>query len=173
MSAATWPTSCFSKPLVTPSTMLAIRLRVRPCSARCSPRSVGRAIVTSPSACSTFMSVERLWLSSPFGPLTATWPGAISTVTASGREIGFLPILLIARSSSPDVGDDLAADALFLRLVSGHHSARGADDRGACSAGHPRHVFVVDVAAPPGPGDPLQAGDDRPSVLRVLEADPD
>src|SRR5258705_376595 len=122
--------------------MFAIRLRVRPCRARCSPRLVGRSTVSTPSDCSTFISAERLCESSPFGPLTATRPGPISTVTASGTGMGFLPIRLIA--ASPDVGDDLAADAFGLRFVAGHHPNRGAEDRGAGAAVHARNLLVVD-----------------------------
>src|SRR5688500_6396043 len=109
--------------------MLAIRLRVRPCTARCSPRSLGRSTLSSPSSWTTFMSRLTSWLSSPFGPLTETWPGAMSTVTPSGTGMGFLPMRLI--SNSPDVGHDFAADAVAIRLVAGHHPARRRDDRGA------------------------------------------
>src|SRR6201989_1185308 len=123
--------------------MFAIRLRVSPCSARVSRRSAGREMVTTPSSCSIFMSGERVWLSSPFGPLTAMLPGAISTVTASGTGTGFLPMRLIC---SPDVGDDLAAYSLRTRFVAGHHAGGGADDRGPGPALHAGDVLVVDVA---------------------------
>src|SRR6478735_8347201 len=151
--------------------MFAIRLRVSPCRARCSPRSVGRCTVTAPSACSTFISGERRWSSSPLGPLTATRPGASSTVTASGNSIGFLPIRLMSRS--PDVGDHLAADAFLLGLVPGHDPDRGADDRGPGAAVDARYLLVVDVAAAARTGDPFEAGDHRATVLGVLEADLD
>src|SRR5215218_6016423 len=150
--------------------MFAIRLRVSPCRARCSPRSVGRATVTAPSSCLTAISCERRCLSSPFGPLTAMLPGAISTVTASGTGTGFLPIRLIA---SPDVSDDLAADALGAGFVAGHHPDGGADDRGPGSALHARDVLVVDVTAPARAGDPFDAQDERTAVLGVLEGDVD
>src|SRR5262249_21758004 len=119
------------------------------------------------------ISGERRWSSSPFGPLTETRPGAISTVTASGTSIGFLPIRLIASSGSPDVGDDLAAHALLLRLMAGHHADPGADYRGAGAAVDARHVLVVDVPAAAGTGDPFQARDHRAAVLGVFEVDPD
>src|SRR4051812_47069151 len=149
--------------------MLATRLRVRPCKARCSPRSVGRCTVRVPSSCSIFMSEERSCSSCPFGPLTTTCPGATSISTPSGIAIGFLPIRLI----SPDVGDYLAADSLGLRLVSGHDAARSADDRRAGSAVHPRDGVVVHVAAAARARDALDAADHRLLVLRVLELDPD
>src|SRR3954453_19854273 len=150
--------------------MFAIRLRVSPCRARCSPRSVGREIVTTPSSCSTVMSGERIWRSSPFGPLTAMLPGAISTVTASGTATGFLPIRLI---SSPDVGDNLAADAPVARFVAGHHADGGADDRGPGPTLHAGDVFVVDVAAAARTRDPFDPEDHRPALLGVLELDVD
>src|SRR5919106_3639003 len=154
--------------------MFAIRLRVRPCRARCSPRSVGRLIVIVPSSCATFMSGERSWVSSPFGPLTATRPGATSTVTDSGTAIGFLPIRLMVRfRRSPDVSDYLAAHSLLLRFVAGHHADRGADDRRAGAAVHARHLGVIDVAPPARSRDPLQPGDHRAAILGVLEADLD
>src|ERR1700761_8472833 len=97
-------------------------------------------------------------------------PGAIVTETASGTATGFLPIRLISSSPRlPDVGDYLAADALLARFVAGHHAGRGADDRGPRPTLDPRHVFVVHVAAAPGPGDPFDPQDDRPTVLGVLE----
>src|SRR5215207_743951 len=97
-------------------------------------------------------------------------PGAISTVTASGTGTGFLPIRLI---DSPDVGDDLAADALGAGFVAGHHTNRGADDCGPGSTLHARDVFVVDVATPAGARDPFDPQDDRTPVLGVLEGDVD
>src|SRR5690349_20216975 len=155
--------------------MFAIRLLVSPCRARCSPRLVGRSTVTVPSACSTLMSAERRWLSSPFGPLTATLPGATSTVTLSGTEMGFLTILLmgILVARSPDVGDDLAADALLLGFMPGHPPGRGADDRVLGPAIAPRHLVVFEVAPAARPRDSLHPGDHRPAVLGVLEADSD
>src|SRR5436190_15214946 len=129
--------------------MFAIRLRVRPCKARCSPRSVGRSTVRLPFDRVTVISVLTTWLSSPFGPLTETSPGLTSTVTPSGTVIGFLPIRLIG-IGSPYVGDDLAAHAAGLRLVPGHHAHRRAEDRGAHAAHHARDLLVGDVLAAPG-----------------------
>src|SRR3977135_2305769 len=93
-------------------------------------------------------------------------PGAISTVTASGTGTGFLPIRLM---NSPDVGDDLAADALGAGFVAGHHADRGADDRSPGTALDPRHRFVVDVATATGTGDALDPDDHGPAILGVLE----
>src|SRR5215207_6560078 len=151
--------------------MLATRLRVRPCSARSGPRSVGRATVSVLSSEAICIRGLISWASSPLGPLTVTRPGPIETVTPSGTGIGFLPIRLML--GSPHVGDDLAADALRARLVAGHHAARGRDDRRAHAALDARHLAATDVAPAPGPRDPAQAADHGPAVLGVLELDPD
>src|ERR1044072_7549360 len=99
--------------------MFATRLRVSPWIARSSPRSVGRLTVRVPSSSwVTSIRAETGCWSSPFGPLTVTRPGATETGTPSGTGIGFFPIRLIG---SPDVSDNLAADALGAGLVAGHH----------------------------------------------------
>src|SRR4051812_11600322 len=152
--------------------MFAIRLLVSPCSARCSPRSVGRATVSVPSSIATFMSVSTCWASSPFGPLTLTAPGLTSISTPSGISIGFLPIRLIS-SSSPDVRDDLSADAPLPGLVPGHDAARGRHDRRAHASEDPRDLVLGDVATATGPRDAVHAADHGVAVLRVAEADLD
>ena len=65
------------------------------------------------------MSREMRSDSSPFGPLTRTVSGSIATVTPDGTAIGCLPILDIR---SPDLCEDLAADARRARVVAGHHA---------------------------------------------------
>src|SRR5947208_7809915 len=120
--------------------MFAIRLRVRPWRARCSPRSVGRSTVRVASSIATFMSLSTVCSSSPFGPLTETAPGLTSISTPSGISIGFLPIRLMR--GSPDVRDDLSADALLPCLVPGHHSHGGGHDRGAHPTEDARDVVL-------------------------------
>src|SRR3954471_5832684 len=152
--------------------MFAIRLLVSPWSARCSPRSVGRATVSVPSSIATFMSVSTCWASSPFGPLTLTAPGLTSISTPSGISIGFLPIRLIS-GSSPDVRDDLSADAPLSGLVARHDAARGRHDRGAHASEDSRDLVLGNVAAAAGARDPVHAADHRIAVLGVAEADLD
>src|SRR5688500_20273244 len=106
--------------------MFAIRVRVSPCSARSSPRSVGRVTSSSPSACSIFVRCGTTCESSPSGPFTWTRPAEIATLTVLGSSMGRLPILLIAL---PDEGDDLAADAALGGLAAGDQPARGGQDR--------------------------------------------
>src|ERR1700694_3353828 len=108
--------------------MFATSVRVRQCSGRCSPRSVGRGQSSCSPSCLTSMSLWIRSLNSPLGPLTRTDSGSIETVTPDGTGIACLPILDTARS--PDLGQDLAAEALGARVVAGHHAMRGRDDRG-------------------------------------------
>src|SRR5947209_1674423 len=150
--------------------MFAISVRVSPCSARCSPRSVGRVTRISPSTCSTLMSRGTRSDSSPFGPLTVTRSGSIATVTPDGTAMGCLPIRDMAL---PDPSHDLAADALAPGVVAGHHSPRGGDDGRAHPALDPRDVLAIHVGAPAWPRDPLHARDHRLAVLGVLERDRD
>src|SRR5215208_2322509 len=82
--------------------MFAIRLRVSPCSARCSPRSVDRDTRTSPSSCSTPIWRDTRSSSSPLGPFTFTSSGSIVISTPSGTAIGCLPMRdIVTRCSLP------------------------------------------------------------------------
>src|SRR5947209_18367764 len=148
--------------------MFAISVRVSPCSARCSPRSVGRVTRISPSTCSTLMSRGTRSDSSPFGPLTVTRSGSIATVTPDGTAMGCLPIRDMAL---PDPSHDLAADALAPGDVSGHHSPRGGDDGRAHPALDPRDVLAVHVRAAAFPRHPAHARVHRPAVGGLVVGD--
>src|SRR3954451_2384958 len=151
--------------------MLATSDRVRPCRARCSPRSVGRETRSWPSSCLTVMSRCTRSLSAPRGPLTWTTSGSMATVTEAGTGMGLRPMRLMR---SPDVGDDLAADARLAGLVAGHHAVGGGHDRGPHAAEDLGDLRVADVRALAGARHALQAGDGRAAVgLGVLERDPD
>src|SRR4029079_14960890 len=157
--------------------MFAIRDRVRPCSARSSPRSVGRLTVSVPSSCATSIRCGMSRASSPSGPLTITRAGLIETETPAGSSIGDLPILLMvfllvkSRDFSPHKTDDFAADPALLRGPAGHHAVRGGQDRGPHAAEHARHPVLARVDAPAGLGDPLQVRDHTLSATAVLELD--
>src|SRR5262249_41052382 len=136
--------------------MFATSVLVSPCSARSSPRSVGRVTVITPSFCSIVIRDGTSCASSPSGPLTWTRPGEIATDTPAGSSMGDLPIRLIRL---PDEANDLAADAALLRGPAGHHAARSGQDRGSHAAEHARHPVLARVDAPARLGDPLQVGD--------------
>src|SRR5204863_9603960 len=129
-----------SKPSVTPVTMFATSERVSPCSARWSPRSVGRATFSVPSSRVTVMSGLIRSLSVPLGPFTVTLPGVIWISTPEGTVMGFRPMRLI---ESPYVAQHLAAHALLLRLAAGHHAGRCGQNRDA----HPAQHLVRTVLA--------------------------
>src|SRR3954453_9316085 len=149
--------------------MLAISERVRPWSARCSPRSVGRVTISSESCCSTTMSRGLRSSRLPRGPLTRTTSGSIVTGTPVGTGMGCFPIRLMT-AKSPDVRDHFAADALAPRLVAGHHALRRGEDRGAHAALDLGDLAVPDVHAPARRGDALHAADHRLAALGVLQA---
>src|SRR3954451_17012628 len=145
--------------------MFAIRLRVRPWSARWSPRSVGRVTTIWPSSC--FTSISRLLrsASSPLGPFTLTSSGSMLISTPSGTVTGCFPM----RLTSPHPGDELAAHAGAARLVARHDAA----GRGHEGRAHPaldlRDRAGLDVLSTAGLRHALEALDDRLAVLRVLE----
>src|SRR5688572_17826056 len=146
--------------------MLAISVRVRPCSARCSARSVGRVTSSWPSSCLTSMTRALRSSRLPRGPATRTTSGSIVTETVSGTGIGFLPMRDIGL---PDLGDDLAADARLARVVAGHHAARRGQDRGAHAAEHLGDVLRVDVGPLARARDAPDPRDHRRAVLGVLQ----
>src|SRR5712691_3957859 len=148
--------------------MLAISVRVRPCSARSSPRSVGRATVIVPSACSIFIRCGTCCVSSPSGPLTITRPGSSEMLTLGGTSIGCLPIRL---TCSPDEADDFAADSFLFRGPARDEPAGGRQDRHAHSAEHARQTIFARVDPATGLGHPLQVRDDPLAAPAVLQLD--
>src|SRR5882724_5681607 len=127
--------SRFSYPLVTPSTMLLIRLRVRPCSERLRRPSSGRLTVTALPSLSIFMLGCRSISSLPLGPSTRILPSAMWTFTPPGMATGCLPIRDMALSRLcfplPHVAQNFAAQTLGPRLPVADHASVGGDDRDA------------------------------------------
>src|SRR6266581_2712193 len=148
--------------------MFATSVRVRPCSARSSPRSVGRFTVTTPSACSIFIRAGTCCCSVPSGPATATRAGSIVTVTPSGTVMGALPILLIPL---PDEGHYFAADAALLRGAAGDETGRRREDRHAHPPEHARKTVLPRVDPAARLRHALQAGDDPFAVAAELQID--
>src|SRR4030081_2799838 len=154
--------------------MLATRVRVSPCSERCSPESEGRtATSVSPSRWNAMAAGIVRWRDA-FGPLTRTNPGSMSTSTPLGTVMGILPIRLIAglprRPYSPDVGDDFAAHTGPLGLSVGHHARRRRQDGNAHAAEHLRELGAARVDTAAGLGDALDARDRPRPALPVLQA---
>src|SRR3954447_19793060 len=148
--------------------MFAISVRVSPCSARSSPRSVGRVTVRVPSSCAICMRCGTSCRSEPSGPVTATRPGSSVTVTPVGTSIGLLPILLMW---SPDESDDLAADPALLRGSARDEPGGRGQDRDAHPAQHARETVLPRVDPAARLGDALQAADDPLAIPAELEVD--
>src|SRR3954452_17383167 len=125
--------------------MLAISVRVSPCSAREVRSSSGRLTCSVPSSCATSIGVATEWLSSPLGPLTVTCRPSIATSTPLGTGIGILPmrdmlLLLSLDPRSPAVGEDFPAHALLVALPVGEQARGRREDRDAEPAEHPGQV---------------------------------
>src|SRR3970282_927204 len=112
------------KPSVTPSTMLASRARLKPCSALDSLVSSSRATVTTPSSIWKLTRSVNSRESCPLEPLTLTRVPATSTSTPEGKVTGIFPIRLI----SPHLADDLATETTPTRLTVGEEPLTGGDD---------------------------------------------
>src|SRR4051794_1854706 len=142
--------------------MFAISVRVRPCSARSSPRSVGRVTVSTPSSCAICIRCGTSCWSAPSGPVTATRPGSRTMFTPVGISMGLFPILLMSDFfwRLPDEGHDFAADAALLRGPAGDETRRGGQDRDAHPAQHARQTVLPRVDPAARLGDALQATDD-------------
>src|SRR6187402_371449 len=133
------------KPLVTPSTALAIRLRARPWNlpSAGSGRS-GVAMSSLPWTANVTPGGMRCFRV-PFGPFTSTAPACTVTVTPLGTAMGFLPIRDIA--SSPDVAEHFAADTGLHRVAARHHALRGREDARAEPAHDARNVSAAEIHA--------------------------
>src|SRR5919199_423399 len=136
--------------------MFAISVRVRPWSARSSPRSVGRVTVIVASSCSIFIRCGTCCVSVPSGPFTITRPGSSDTVTPAGTSIGRLPIRLIALPALPDEAQDLAADSALLCSARRDEAVRSRQDRDAHAAEHARQAILARVDAAARLRHPLQ-----------------
>src|SRR4051794_26308538 len=148
--------------------MFAISDRVRPCSARSSPRSVGRVTTTELSCCSTFIRAGTSWFSSPSGPFTITRPGEIDTDTPGGSSMGCRPIRL---TGSPDEADDLAADAALCGGPRRDQAVGRGQDRRAHPSEDPREAVLAGVDAAAGFRDALQIRDHPLAIPAELEVD--
>src|SRR6476659_6542711 len=148
--------------------MFAISVRVRPWSARSSPRSVGRVTVTVPSSCATCIRCGTSCWSEPSGPVTATRPGSTVSETPVGTSIGLFPILLM---SLPDESDDLAADPALLRGPARDEPGGRGQDRDAHPAQHARQTVLPRVDPTARLRHALQATDHPLAVSPELEVD--
>src|SRR4051794_29303482 len=164
MSSERW------KPTVTPCTMLATSVRVRPWSWRARRESLGRSTVMMPLSMVTFISRSSFWSTLPLGPSTCTRPGCAVTLTLSGILMGSLPMRDMC-VSLPDGGDELAAEVLLARVAIDEHALGSGEDGDPEAVHHLGDVAVLDVAAQARLRLPLDVADGRPLLFVVLEDD--
>src|SRR5881397_3409395 len=153
--------------------MFAMRVRVRPCRLRWKPSSLGRSTRITPSSRTTRISGWSRRYRVPRGPFTVTVASSsIATSTPPGISIGCFPIRLMA-SSSPHVGQDLAADTAARGLPVRDHALGRGQDGDAEPAHDPGKLVAYGVHAAARGGDPSQAGDGPFPLRSVLQADPE
>src|SRR6266436_3544706 len=129
--------SCLENPSLTPCTMLCTRLRESPCNAFTLRVSASRTTETRLSFTLALISRGNLQLSFPFGPSTETAPSSsMLTLTFSGISTALFPIRDI---KLPNVGEQFAANFLFLGLASGKNAAWGGENRHTHPAKHARN----------------------------------
>src|SRR3954454_20343820 len=158
--------------------MLAIRVRVSPCSDLLSRSSFGRATSMAPSSPrSTVIGAATLWLRVPLGPFTVTRRSSTLTSTPDGTVTGSLPMRDMLCSTFlwsrgvrlPDVGEDFPTHALLVRLAVGQQALARRDDRDTKSAEHLGQARVLGVDPQARLRDPADAGDRALAVLAELQ----
>src|SRR6476661_5601481 len=118
--------------------MLAMRVRVRPCSSRACLPSFGRSTRSSPSSRTMVSWGAMSRLRSPLGPLTDTCVPSTVTSTPGGTVMGSLPMRDMV--DLPDVREDLATQLPLAGLLAGHDPLAGADDDQAQATKDPGDV---------------------------------
>src|SRR3954463_4812680 len=154
--------------------MLAIRVRVSPCSDLLCRSSLGRTTSTEPSSpLATVIGAATSWLRVPFGPFTVTRRSSSVTSTPDGTVMGSLPIrdMLVSPlgPSSPDVGEDFPTYALLVRLAVGQQALARRDDRDTEATQHPGESGGLGVHPKAGLADAAYPGDRALTVLAVLQ----
>src|SRR5262245_57777404 len=107
---------------------------------------------------------------SPLGPLTLTTAPSAVAVTPCGMATGILPMRDMG--ASPDLAEDLAADAGGARLAVREHAPARRDDGDAEPVEHLGDRGDAAVLAAAGPRDAADPGDDGVAVRVVLQVDP-
>src|SRR5687768_4578680 len=156
--------------------MLAISVRVRPCSDLLIRSSSGRRTSSVPSSTrSMVIGAAIVWDRVPLGPFTVTRLSSIATSTPDGTAMGSLPIRdmssLLLVSSLPDVGEDFPTHALLVCLAVGQQALARRDDRDTQPAEHLRETRVLGVDPETGLADAADPGDGALAVAAVLERD--
>src|SRR5437870_266117 len=150
--------------------MLAISVRVSPCSALWRLSSEGRRTTMVPSSIATASSRWMVRLISPFGPFTVTRRPSTWAVTPLGMGTGFLPMRDMGRLL-PDHREQLTAHAGGAGFAVRHEALRRREDRHAEAVLDARNLARLDVTPQTGRRDALQLAD-HGGVVVILEVEP-
>src|SRR5207247_1632879 len=152
--------------------MLAMSVRVRPCSALWRLSSEGRRTTIALSSSASASSAWTVRLISPFGPLTVTRRPSSCAVTPLGSGTGFFPMRDMDRLPLlPDHREQLAADAGGAGFAVRHQPLRRRENRHSQAVLHPRDLTRLDVAPQARRGNALQLADDG-GVVVILQVQP-
>src|SRR4051794_8864874 len=152
--------------------MLAISVRVRPCSERLRRSSSGRWTAIAPSSSRwTTRGSATLWVRVPLGPLTITSRPSMVTSTPAGTGTGSRPMRDMGSPPSPDVGEDFPTHALLCRLPIGEQAGCRGQDGDAEATENPGQVRGLGVDAQAGLRHPPDAGDRALTGRAVLQLD--
>src|SRR6185312_7302901 len=162
--------------------MLAIRLLVRPWSARFSRSSFGRATNTDLFASSklTFISGRNVQANLPFGPSTWIVDSATDTFTLAGTGTGLRPIRDMGtfflsqesscrrcRAASLDDRQNLAANLVGAGLAVADHAPGSAEDLDPHAPQRRLQLLVPAVYAAPGLAHAVDSRD-QPFAVRTI-----
>src|SRR3989442_2194509 len=159
------------KPVWTPFTALATSARVRPCSALCWRESSARLKTTIPLSTAQVIPRGRGLASPTYPSSTSTALPCTVTLTPEGRTMGCLPIRDMM--FSPDVADDLAADAGLARIAGAQDTLRRRQDAQADAPHHRGDLVRAGVDASPRPAHHLDPRQDGTPLAVVAQRDPD
>src|SRR3569623_989659 len=172
-ACALYPTptkvSFFSKPLVTPLTMLLTKARSVPDMALASRLSSAAWKVSVPSWLLTFTSEDKRCDKAPNGPFTVICSAEIVASAPFGSAIGILPTRDILHSLG-HVANDFAAHAGGARLAVRHDALRSRYNRHSQAVHNIRNIVLALVNAQARTGDTLQALNHRATGI-VFQTD--
>src|SRR5436190_12566337 len=142
--------------------------RLRPWSDLSTASSPERARTIFPPSTLAVTPPSRVRESSPFGPLTVSVAPETVAVTPVGSGTGIFPI---RDMTSPDLAEDLAADALHARLAVGEDAVARREHGDAEAVEHLRELAHAAVRAAAGLAHAADRRDDGVAVDVVLQVD--
>src|SRR5215469_14804092 len=162
----------FLYPSVTPTIMLATRVRDSPCSSLARRSSLGRFTLSVPSSArSAVIGSARVCASSPLGPFTRISCPVMVMSTPAGTGIGLRPMRDMVSLPLPDPGEDFPAHVSLTGLPVGQQPLGRRDDGDAQAAQHAGQLRGLGVDPQAGLGHPADAGEAALTARAVLQLD--